>query len=140
VAHDVDAAAEAAGMLGSRIFLTIGHRGLEAFAGLTEHWFLVRLIEAPAAPLPLAQFDLVLERGPFAAAAEERLLRQRRIDAVVCKNSGGRATYGKIEAARDLGLPVVMIARPAVPEGPKVGTWEQALGWVSEQLGLAQPA
>ena len=36
---------------------------------------------------------------------------------IVAKNSGGEATYGKIEAARALRLPVIMLKRPRAARG-----------------------
>jgi precorrin-6A/cobalt-precorrin-6A reductase len=75
-------------------------------------WFLVRMIEAPATPLPLPNHQIELGRGPFDEAAERRLLERHRIEVVVSKNSGGAPTYGKIAAARALGLPVVLMRRP----------------------------
>jgi precorrin-6A/cobalt-precorrin-6A reductase len=97
--------------LGARAFLTVGAGELLPFAGLPQVWFLVRLIEAPKERLPLANYEVVLGRGPFSAAKELRLLERHGIDVVVAKNSGGDATYGKIAAARALGLPVILLRR-----------------------------
>ncbi len=120
--------------LGRRVFLTIGRQEVGAFEALGEHWFLVRMIDAPAQPLPLARCELLLERGPFDRAAETALLRRHRIDALVAKNSGGAATYAKIAAARALGLPVVMVRRPEAPPGPQAPDVEQALAWLEAHL------
>lgn len=125
--------------LGRRVFLTVGAGELAAFAALTELWFLVRLVEPPQTPPPLARHELILGRGPFSAAAELRLLEQHRIDVLVAKNSGGDATYGKIAAARALGLPVVLLRRPP-PAAPSerapetVASVEAALAWLAAQL------
>lgn len=127
---DMTAAAQAAATLGERIFLATGRGGLEAFAGLKDHWFLVRLVEIAQMPLPLARYTALTGRGPFAAEDETDLLRRHAIAAVVSKNSGGTATYAKIAAARALGLPVVMIARPPLPDGPCVQTVDEAVAWL----------
>ena len=82
-----------------------------AFA--TGFWLLVRLVEAPPAPLDLPAHTLVIDRGPFAPATEARLMRRHRIDVLVTKASGGEATAAKLVAARSLGLPVLMLRRPA---------------------------
>lgn len=97
---------------GRRVFVTIGSTELRAFARIERMWFLVRMIEAPAMPLPLPNHQIELGRGPFDEAAERRLLERHRIEVVVSKNSGGAPTYGKIAAARALGLPVVLMRRP----------------------------
>lgn len=125
----VEGAVAALPDLGQRVFLGIGRGDLEAFSGLAHIWFLVRLIDPPAEPLPLARHRVVLGRGPFAAEEEAALLEAHGITALVSKNSGGSATYGKIEAARRLGLPVVMIERPRPPGGETVYSVDQAAAW-----------
>jgi precorrin-6A/cobalt-precorrin-6A reductase len=114
--------------LGGRIFLTVGHRDLGAFAGL-DLWFLVRTIEPPGA-LPLRHGQWLAGRGPFAVENELALLRTHAIDVLVTKASGGAATYAKLAAARQLGLPVVMVRRPPPPPGPVAHSVEAALAWL----------
>jgi precorrin-6A/cobalt-precorrin-6A reductase len=92
---------------------------------------LVRLIDPPEPPLALARHRVVVGRPPFAESEEVALLRQHRIDTLVAKNSGGEWTYGKIAAARRLGLPVVMVRRPAPPTGQTVASVAAALAWIS---------
>ena len=129
-AADTGAAATALPGLGRRAFLAIGRQELAAFAGLAEQWFLVRLVEEPEVPPPLAAYHLVLGRGPFAEAQERELLREHRIEVVVSKNSGGAGAAAKIAAARELGLPVVMIERPPPPESETAESVEAALAWI----------
>jgi precorrin-6A/cobalt-precorrin-6A reductase len=130
--RDATAAAAALPGLADRVFLTIGGKEIAAFAGRPETWFLVRLIEAPAAPPPLPAHQLLLARGPFEVAEEGALLRRHAIGALVAKNSGGSATYAKIAAAREAALPVVMIARPGSPEGvATVADVDGALAWLA---------
>ncbi len=133
-AADLAAAATMLPGLARRVFLTTGQRDLDAFASLTDTWFLIRLIEPPAAPLPLAHCEIRLARGPFRVKNEINLLREHRIEALVSKNSGGEATYGKIEAARALGLPVVMVERPAAPTGETVGTIDACMAWLETRM------
>jgi precorrin-6A/cobalt-precorrin-6A reductase len=130
----LSAAARVAPSLGRRALLTIGIKELSAFAGIPDLWFLVRLVEMPAEPLPLLDHEIVLGRGPFAAAAERDLLHGRGIEFVIAKNSGGAATYGKIVAARELGLPVVLLRRPELPAAETAGTIEQVVGWIERML------
>ena len=128
------AAAQAVQGLSERVFLTVGRKDLDAFADLPDIWFLVRLIEPLSRPLPLRRYETVVGRPPFCIKAETALLRARRIGALVSKNSGGDATYGKIEAARVLDLPVVMIERPKLPLVNEVNSVKEAMAWIAARL------
>lgn len=109
-------------------------RALGAFASVEGVWFLVRLVERPSAPLPLGAHELLVARGPFGRDSEAELMSRHGIDVLVTKASGGRSTEGKIEAARSLGLPVIVLRRPPSEPGEAVGTVEAALEWVESQL------
>jgi precorrin-6A/cobalt-precorrin-6A reductase len=123
--------------LGRRAFLTTGRQGLDAFAALDRTWFLIRCVDPPDGPLP-ANREVLLARGPHDdAAAERELMRRHRIDVLVTKNSGGQLTAAKLDAARELGLPVVMIRRPPLPDGPRCETAAQAESWLLGQLSGA---
>ena len=135
---EVDGVAEAAVELadhGGRAFLTVGLRELPHFAPLKGIFCLVRLIEPPAPPPPLANYALVTGRGPFTVAEERRLLATNRIDIVVSKASGGDATYAKIAAARELELPVILVRRPPISEGEHVTSVSAALAWIADHFG-----
>jgi precorrin-6A/cobalt-precorrin-6A reductase len=128
---DLDRAAARLEELGAqRVFLTTGRQQLAPFARLSTMWFLVRAIEAPD-PVPLANAEILLARGPFVEADELDLLRRHRIDTVVAKNSGGDAAAPKLAAARTLGIPVVMVTRPPQPPGAVVETVGGALEWLA---------
>ncbi|MQY17240.1 Precorrin-6A reductase [Nocardia sp. RB20] len=116
---DIAAAVDAVEGLGSRVFLTIGRQEAGAFARLDALWFLIRAIDPPSAPLP-PHHELLLARGPFAVEDEVRLLTEHRIEVLVTKDSGGELTVAKLLAARTCGIPVLMIDRPALPEGAMV--------------------
>ena len=109
---DLEAAALAPGAAPRRVFLTIGRQGVGAFRAAPQHHYLLRVIEAPDAGELPPRCDLITARGPFSRADEVALMHANRIDCVVTKNSGGSQTYAKIDAARDLALDVVMVARP----------------------------
>jgi precorrin-6A/cobalt-precorrin-6A reductase len=125
-------AAAAAGLPGRRVLLTVGRTGLGAFAADSGRWFLIRSVQAPGPPLP-RRAQLIQARGPFTVAGELALMRGHAIDVVVTKDSGGELTSAKLAAARDLGLPVVMVDRPAVPETESVATVAGALAWLEHR-------
>jgi precorrin-6A/cobalt-precorrin-6A reductase len=135
--HQVDSLPDAAELLpslGRRAFLTTGRQGLPAFAGIGQVWFLIRCVDPPAGPLP-ARRQLILARGPYHAAAERALMRRHRIDVLVTKNSGGALTSGKLTAARQLRIPVLMIRRPAEPpRAPGCSSPGDAAAWLLRQL------
>lgn len=127
---DIQEAARTVVGLATRVFLTIGRQELAAFAHLEQHWFLYRMIEAPAEGTPRPPGLLLLDRGPFTEPSERALMLEHRIEALVTRNSGGAETYPKITAARMLGLPVVMIERPRLPVSEVVQTPAEALDWL----------
>ena len=113
----------------ARPFLTTGRSTLSAFAALTDRDVMVRLVDSPGKPLP-PRWRLVLSRGPYSSAGERSLMRAQRTDLLVTKDSGGAYTSAKLEAAADLGVPVVVLARP--PAGPavaEVSTVAEAVRW-----------
>jgi len=138
-AADAAAAADLVPRHGRRAFLTVGRQELGAFAGIDGVWFLVRMIEPPGAPLPLRRHEVVLARGPFSPADEAALIARNGIDLIVSKNSGGGATYPKIAAARAVGIPVVMVARPEPPPGETVADADAALAWLARRLEAGRP-
>ena len=127
---DVAAAAEALGTVPRRVFLGIGRQHLKIFAAHPQHSYLVRLIDPPRAPLPLSGAEVIVARGPFDLAGDRAMLTKHRIEIVVARNSGGDAAFAKIAAARDLGLPVVMVRRPFIPAREKVETIAEVLRWL----------
>jgi precorrin-6A/cobalt-precorrin-6A reductase len=125
------AAAEAVVQEGySRVFLTTGRSGTGVFAGV-DAWFLIRAVTAPDPDTLPARHQVVLSRGPYRYADELALMTDHRVDALVTKNSGGDMTRAKLDAADALGIPVVMVARPALPDGAAtVSTVSDAVDWV----------
>lgn len=111
-------AARALGPAPRRVFLALGRQEVAAFEAAPQHHYLVRSVDAIEPKLAVPDASYLLARGPFREAEERALLEKQRIDVVVSKNSGGEATYGKIAAARALGLEVVMIQRPVLPDVP----------------------
>ncbi|MEM6495110.1 MAG: cobalt-precorrin-6A reductase [Pseudomonadota bacterium] len=110
LASDVKNAAEMVAP-GSRIFLTIGRQELAPFLQRSDVMIVARMIEAPKDPVP-AHAELILARPPFSVADELATLRGKGIDVLVTKNAGGVSVEAKLEAARELGVSVIMIERP----------------------------
>lgn len=124
---DLGVAAARLPRLGDRVFLTTGRQGIAAFAALDECWFLARSVEPPVPPVP-KRLEIVLDRGPFTLEGELRLLRAHGVNVLVTKDSGGPS--GKLAAARAVGVPVLMIDRPPMPEAPAADTIESAVAWL----------
>jgi precorrin-6A/cobalt-precorrin-6A reductase len=134
---DVPAAVRRLGDRPRRVFVTLGRSELAALSDAPQHFFLIRSIDPvePRLPLPYASF--VTGRGPFAEADDCALMRRHGIDAVIAKNSGGTATYGKIAAARALGIEVIMLRRPPPSGASAVETVDAAIAWLDHALTSA---
>lgn len=126
---DTEQAVAALGSGPARVFLALGRQTIGDFASAPQHFYLLRFVDA-AAPPALPYHHLVVDRGPFTLAGERALLRDHRIEVVVAKNAGGSGARAKLDAARELGLPVVMIDRPFIPDRPQVGSVAQVLEWL----------
>lgn len=125
-------AALALGAEPQRVFLSLGRQDLHVFAAFPRHHYIARMIERPQQTVLPHNLVLLQQRGPFDFEAERELLKTHKIGVIVSKNSGGSATYPKIEAARVLGLPVIMIGRPAKPAGHVVKSVDAALAWLAQ--------
>ncbi len=129
-----EAAAVALGASPRTVFLATGRLELPAFAAAPQHSYIARVIDHPGDVSLPPRIDFIYDRGPFDAAAETRLLKERRAELVVSKNSGGAATYGKIQAARVLGLPVVMIQRPDKPAFHHIVGASETMRWLETRV------
>ncbi len=129
-APDLAAVAALVPRLGRRVLLTTGRQGLAAFAAI-DAWFLIRCVDPPEPPLP-AEHELLLDRGPYTVAGELALIDRHAIELVVTKDSGGGLTEAKLDAARERGLPVIVVDRPPRPATPTVATVAEALAWARD--------
>lgn len=132
---DVAAAARALGVMPRHVFLTLGRQEVHTFEAAPQHFYLVRSVDPVEPPPALPRAKAILSRGPFETADELALMERHGIDAVVSKNSGGSATYGKIAAARALGIEVVMVRRPELPDVPSAGTVHELVAMAGHRLG-----
>jgi len=108
----------------ARAFLALGQRHLDAFQDHpADLW--VRSVE-PSKDNASMNW---ITASPGSADEENDLFTRHGFTHLVCRNSGGQAGYGKIEAARRLNLPVLMVQRPEPPDGAIVETVEAALEW-----------
>ncbi len=124
----LETTAEAAAALPANadVLLTTGHMGLEAFFERDDCQFVVRLIEPPAFDLP-RHISMLLSRPPYDLSGELQLMEREGITHLITKNSGGGQTVAKLEAARRLGVKVIMIARPAYGPALEVGDLDAAM-------------
>ena len=123
--QSIPAAIEALGPSPRHVFLATGRQGAHHAEAAPQHHYLIRSVD-PVEP-PLANVAYILDRGPFSLESECALLKQHHIDVIIAKNSGGAATYAKIEAARLLGIEVMMVVRAPAPMVTAVETTEAAL-------------
>jgi precorrin-6A/cobalt-precorrin-6A reductase len=135
---DMDAAARALGERPRRVLLTVGRLELDAFSAAPQHDYLIRAVDAFTPPAALNSARVLSARGPFDVADERELLRAERIELLVSKNAGTASTYAKLAAARELGLPVVMVQRPVLPQAAEVTTRAEALAWLRSLHGASQ--
>jgi precorrin-6A/cobalt-precorrin-6A reductase len=120
----------------ARIFLAIGRQHLNPFAVRPQHFYLLRLVDAPNTALPLPDTEIVLARGPFTTEGDLALLQDHRITHVVARNAGGESARAKLEAARALGLPVIMIDRPSLPERRTAQSAGEIMRWLTQSACL----
>ncbi|UWR40760.1 cobalt-precorrin-6A reductase [Phaeobacter inhibens] len=130
-AGTIDEAVNALPDAAARVFLAIGKQNLTQFAVKPQHHYLLRLVDAPEAPLPLPHTTVEIARGPFDVAGDTALMQRHGITHVVAKNAGGAGAAAKLTAARTLGLPVIMIGRPDVPARPIKGSVAEVMAWLS---------
>ena len=132
---DVDAAVTALPEVPANVFLAIGRQHIAPFATKPQHAYTLRFVDPPDAPLPFAA-DVIVSRGPFTLEGELEMLRARRITRIVARNSGGDGARAKIDAARRLGLPVIMISRPQLPERLRVESVAEIMQWLGHRACL----
>jgi precorrin-6A/cobalt-precorrin-6A reductase len=113
-----------------RVMLAIGRMHLAEFAAQPQHHYLLRLVDEPATAPALPHHTVVVDRGPFSVEGDRRLMEAHGTQIVVSKNAGGSGSIAKLVAARELGLPVIMIDRPHLPPRREVTGIEDVLAFV----------
>ncbi|MBU2993401.1 cobalt-precorrin-6A reductase [Octadecabacter sp. 1_MG-2023] len=120
---------------GAVVFLGTGRQTLPEFANLEGRRVLARMIDPPTTPFPFEGGEFVIGRPPFDLKSEMRLFKALGVTHLVVKNSGGTGGRPKLDAAREMGLPVFLLDRPKAPElsetATRVETVQGALAWVA---------
>ncbi|WP_314945051.1 cobalt-precorrin-6A reductase [Bradyrhizobium cosmicum] len=132
---DVNAAVAALPDAPAKVFLAIGRQHIAPFASKPQHTYTLRFVDPPEAPLPFAA-EVIVSRGPFTLEAELDMMRMRGIARIVARNSGGDGARAKIDAARALSLPVIMISRPKLPERLRVESVAEIMQWLGHRTCL----
>ena len=132
---DINSAASHLGD-GARALITVGRQHIEPLILCDSCKIYVRAIELPEVILP-PNVTVILERPPFRLADELAFMRDKEITHLVTKNAGGTQTAAKLEAARMLGINVIMIERPALPDANEVFDVDDALRAVADHSASA---
>ena len=114
-----------------RVLLTTGHRDLDVFRDAHESFFLIRTIEPVSLPEGFPDAENLIARGPFSKDEEIALTRSWKISLLLCKNSGGEASFAKLLAARELSIPVLMVKRPELPEVSQTESIDEVVKWLA---------
>lgn len=130
-APDMESAVAALDTEPQRIFLAIGRKDVGQFAARPQHHYLLRLVDSPRTAPPLPDHHIVLDKGPFDTKSDIALMQTHRIGLIVSKNSGGDGARAKLDAARALGLPVLMIDRPKLPHRLEMHNVRDVMAWLA---------
>ncbi|SFG01525.1 precorrin-6A/cobalt-precorrin-6A reductase [Novosphingobium sp. CF614] len=132
---DIESAVAALCGPARRVMLALGRMHVEAFAAQPQHHYLLRFVDTPERLPALPRHSLIVDRGPFTVMGDSTLMQRHAIDLVVCKNAGGQGAEAKLLAARQLGLPMLMIDRPAIPDRMEVYRPEDVFAWLGHDAG-----
>lgn len=129
---EVDTLTQAVAALppGARVFAATGRGSLDILAAHDGPVFLRQLTRHDL-PMPLPQGQFVFGDAPFAVADEVALLTELKIDVVLARNIGGAGSFPKLAAARELGLPAIVLRPPRRPEGPRLASFEDTQDWIA---------
>jgi precorrin-6A/cobalt-precorrin-6A reductase len=133
---DIASAVPALPVEPAQVFLAIGRQHIAPFAAKPQHAYTLRFVDPPDATLPLPNAEVIVSRGPFALDSELEMMRARGIEWIVARNAGGTGARAKIDAARQLGLPVVMIKRPELPDRPRATSVAEVMQWLAHRTCL----
>ncbi|MFT5511334.1 MAG: precorrin-6A/cobalt-precorrin-6A reductase [Hyphomicrobiaceae bacterium] len=127
---DMSAAVASLSGTPQRVMLAVGRLHLERFADQPQHHYILRLVDPPATPPPMPHHSVIISRGPFDVASDTELMRAHDVELIVSKNAGGTGAIAKLHAARALRIPVIMIARPALPSRREAYSIDEVFSWL----------
>ncbi|XOZ32518.1 cobalt-precorrin-6A reductase [Halomonadaceae bacterium KBTZ08] len=124
---------------GDTLWLTTGRTSLPAFEGIPDRHLLVRCVDAPEPEPSFDQWTLIEDRGPYTLEGERQLIANHQIAALITKNSGGQAARPKLDAAREAGIPVIIIDRPPLPPAThSFQSPEEVTQWLEQALKVIE--
>jgi len=132
---DIPSAVAALREHSTRVFLAIGRQHIAPFGAKPQHAYTLRFVDPPEGPLPF-DADVIVSRGPFTLEGELDMMRARNIEWIVARNSGGPGARAKVDAARVLGLPVIMLVRPQLPDRVRVESVAEVMQWLAHRARL----
>ncbi|RUO99655.1 cobalt-precorrin-6A reductase [Hyphomicrobium sp.] len=133
IEHDtVETAIAALPAEAQSVFSGLGRQAIDALRLAPQHRYLIRVVDPIELPPDLWHCELLTARGPFRTGDDARLFADYDIRYVLSKNAGGSAAYAKIEAARQLGLKVHIVRRPALAARTTVQSADEAMAWISQ--------
>jgi precorrin-6A/cobalt-precorrin-6A reductase len=132
---DIESAVAALPERGTRVFLAIGRQHIAPFVARPQHAYTLRFVDPPEGDLPF-DAEVIVSRGPFTLDDELEMVRSRSIAWIVARNSGGDGARAKIDAARALGLPIIMISRPPLPDRLRVESVAEVMQWLGHRACL----
>ncbi|MEM9707520.1 MAG: precorrin-6A/cobalt-precorrin-6A reductase [Pseudomonadota bacterium] len=118
----------------ARVFLATGLKRLDAFEGLAGRDILCRVRDLPDDAFPYSPGRFVVDNGPRSIDSEMRLFENLDVDWLVVRNSGGLESRTKLDAAREMGIPVAMVRRPPQPDASRAETVSEVIAWVRRRL------
>jgi precorrin-6A/cobalt-precorrin-6A reductase len=137
--HEAAEKAESLTQPGDTLWITTGRTSLAAFESLQDRHLLVRCVDRPDPSPDFRNWTLIEARGPYELESERNLITQHNVAALVTKNSGGQAAHPKLDAAREAGIPVVIVDRPTLP--PATHSFESpeaVLEWLTRGLEISR--
>lgn len=130
---EVDTAKQAAALTepNTRVFVTTGRETLDAFVPYDDRQFFFRRLDQGGTTSDMKNITYVYGSGPFSVEEERQTFHDRAIDLLICKNAGGTVSHTKIEAAQELGIPVILLSRPQPSGAPVTQCIDDALQWIT---------
>jgi len=116
---------------GATVFMATGRDTLERFSNLAGRRVICRQIVRHEGPFPFAGGRFLFGDPPFSVGDERALFKSLRVEWLILKNAGGVAPRTKVTAAGELGIPTILLNRPAPPDAYRVETVAAALEWVA---------